>query len=170
MDGKNDSMQFALREAQSIISFQPDRLGHALLLPQAVLKNLYQRVEKIPIECCPTSNVMTLELTSQSDGNLIDGLRNHPNLASWLSNDYPISVSTDDPGIFQTDSTRELMLLKEAFDMKPVDLVRLVLLSVQHIFETDHFKEKLRYAINEQIKNIIQYLNNGAIPKTQKRL
>jgi adenosine deaminase len=108
---------------------------------------------------------MTLELTSQTEGNLIDGLRNHPNLASWLSSGYPISISTDDPGIFHTDSTQELLLLKEAFDVNPVDLVHLVLLSIEHIFETECFRQKLTKSINEQIEKIIRSMYS---PSEQK--
>ena len=156
---EDDLMRFAFREAHSIVSFKPDRLGHALLLPQTVIKELDEMEEKIPIECCPTSNVMTLELCSKSKGNLVEGLRIHPNLASWLSTGYPFSISTDDPGLFHTNSTRELILVLEAFDSNPVDLVQLVLRSVDHTFESECFKEILKHSMAEQIETIVKMMS-----------
>jgi adenosine deaminase len=147
--GENSSsVQFGHQEITDILAFQPDRLGHALLLTDANFEELEKLPNKIPIECCPTSNVMTLELATYYEGDLVHGLRRHPRLGTWLDGDYPISISTDDPGIFNTDSTKELLLVAEAFKMdNPTRLETLMINSIDHIFESDFFKSDIRETI-----------------------
>jgi adenosine deaminase len=125
-----DSERVARAEAEAILLhevFVPDRLGHALLLPPSLQTQLLLR--KIPVETCPTSNVMTLELASSTssavshrpdnDGatsvahreGLEEGMRRHPQLSGWLRHDHPIAICTDDPGVFGTNLTREWELV-----------------------------------------------------------
>ena len=125
-------------EAEAIVmSFCPDRLGHALLLPPPVADALLKL--RVPVECCPTSNVMTLELATAAHhhhrkDDLVEGLRNHPQLRRWLDSDHPISLSTDDSGVFDTDPTREMLLMAEAFGMEEKDLQRLCLRAFEDAF------------------------------------
>ena len=145
---KSTTVEFGHQEITDILAFQPDRLGHALLLTDAMFEELERLPKKIPIECCPTSNVMTLELATHYEGDLVHGLRRHPRLGTWLDGDYPISISTDDPGIFNTDPTMELLLVAEAFKMdNPSRIGTLMINSIDHIFESDFFKSDIREAI-----------------------
>jgi adenosine deaminase len=60
----DDDNRRRYKEAAAMLHFQPDRLGHALLLPpslQALLKQL-----QIPVETCPTSNVTTTAINNNS--------------------------------------------------------------------------------------------------------
>jgi adenosine deaminase len=57
----DELMEFSYRDTKKILDFEPDRLGHALLFTDEMYEAL-ERGKKIPSECCPTSNVMTLEL------------------------------------------------------------------------------------------------------------
>ena len=45
------ALKNAYEEALAVINFRPDRLGHALLIPDALMNRLIQ--QPIPIECCP---------------------------------------------------------------------------------------------------------------------
>ena len=45
------ALKNAYEEALAVINFCPDRLGHALLIPDALMNRLIQ--QPIPIECCP---------------------------------------------------------------------------------------------------------------------
>lgn len=133
--GLSPSAITARREAEAILEsgqFVPDRIGHALLLPPRLQRRLLRL--RIPVETCPTSNVMTLELAEGQDqgrglgharsgasdqplchrhcfASVADGLRRHPQLQSWLECDHPLAVCTDDPGVFGTTLTREWELL-----------------------------------------------------------
>eukprot|EP00984_Skeletonema_dohrnii_P024675 scaffold13818_cov78-Skeletonema_dohrnii-CCMP3373.AAC.1 len=53
-------------EALAVINFRPDRLGHALTLSTSLIELLEKN--PIPIECCPTSNTMTLDFASHHEG------------------------------------------------------------------------------------------------------
>jgi len=134
-------VDFACKDTNAILSFRPDRLGHSLLLTESMFSSL----ENIPVECCPTSNVMTLELAKKYKGDLVHGLKFHPRLKAWIKSNYPISINTDDPGIFNTNSTLELVLLAEAFEMKdPWMIVSIVQNSIDHIFESENVKQRLK--------------------------
>ena len=137
---KNNNELVAYQEAVSIIQFKPERLGHALLLSNSLMDKLIK--DPIHIECCPTSNVMTLGLTTSSSqdtggqrGNLLDGIKYHPQLGQWIHHQYPISINTDDSGIFSTTLTKEYILVMKGYSLSESDLTRIIVNSVQHIFD-----------------------------------
>lgn len=110
-------------EYLDIIQFRPDRLGHAVLMPPESFATL-----RIPVETCPTSNLLTLQLNHHDISTL-----QSMNVRHWIANDYPFAVCTDDPGIFHTSPTQELNLLKAAFhDL--FDVERTMLRSISYGF------------------------------------
>lgn len=133
----------SFEEVSAIFNFRPNRLGHALLLPES-LRNVLMKELLIPVESCPTSNVMTLELAKHMGGNLIHGLKQHPQLPYWLQEEYPISIGTDDPGVFNTNATQELLLLARAWDLKESQIQRIVFSSLEHAFCSDFLKDIIR--------------------------
>ena len=148
---KDEAKLKAYHEAESILQFKPDRLGHALLLSDSLMEKLSQ--QPIPIECCPTSNVMTLELSLHKEGNLLDGMKLHPQLGKWLEKKYPISINTDDSGLFCTNLTKELLLVAKAHHLGDVELSDIVLGSVEHIFDQE-IQSTLRTNIQTKIAQI----------------
>jgi adenosine deaminase len=138
----------AYQEVSAIFDFRPDRLGHALLLPASLREKLMAEV-KVPVESCPTSNVMTLELAKHKSGDLIHGLQQHPQLKHWLESCYPISIGTDDPGVFNTNATQELLLLARALGVTNQELKRIVLDSVNHGFCRGEVKDKIERQMRE---------------------
>lgn len=151
----DEELKRSFEEARSMISFAPDRLGHALYLPDSIWKILYNRNQKIPIECCPTSNILTTGMGDSKATNCVNfesRLRdNHSQLETWISRGYPISINTDDPGIFDTNSTKEYQIIARAFSMNEMDISNIVLNSIDHIFETCKIKEKLKSTIKRFI-------------------
>jgi adenosine deaminase len=117
------------------LDFGPDRIGHALLLPPSLQK--YLSASGIPVESCPTSNVMTLELAKHCSGSLLEGLKQHPQLENWIQTGHSISIGTDDPGVFHTNATKELMLVQKAFNVDKQRLRKIVLESMDHAFCSD---------------------------------
>lgn len=142
----------AFQEANAVLGFRPDRLGHALLLPDSLQSALDE--SHIPIETCPTSNVMTLELATSFNGSLVDGLKCHPRLKHWLETGYSISVSTDDSGVFHTDPTKELALVAIAYRLKEVDLRRIILQSIHHAFCDDVTRSRLATLIRRRLDSL----------------
>jgi adenosine deaminase len=144
----DDKDSKAYRDAEAILDFRPDRLGHALLLPPSLQEKLEGL--KIPVETCPTSNVMTLELAEKSSGgSLLEGMARHPQLRGWLlDTNHPLAISTDDPGVFHTTPTKELVLLQKAYHLKLQDLQKIVLGSVDYAFA----KAEMKRIVKERMK------------------
>ena len=99
---------------------------------------------------------MTLELVHHEHGDLEECLREHPQLSWWLKNKYPISSSTDDPGVFFTNSTRELLLLVKAYNLSKVNIADIVLESVNHIFDQSaEIRKLLHQHMVQTIKELL---------------
>jgi adenosine deaminase len=161
----DDPASAAYAEAKAILEFQPDRIGHGVLLPQDLLDALEQR--RIPVETCPTSNVMTLELhhyhhhTSESSkehhGNLVCGLQRHTGLTHWFQTRHPMAICTDDPGVFDTNPTQELWLLLNAFSfLSLADLCSIVLQSLDFAFCSEAVMEHIRRQIQGRMHMILR--------------
>ena len=145
-------------EALAVINFRPDRLGHALTLSTSLIELLDKN--PIPIECCPTSNTMTLDYALHHEGSLIDGIKMHPHLKKWIECNYPISINTDDSGIFCTNMTKELFLIAKVFDFDEKKLSTIVLDSVDHVFDDD-IRVKLRNDIQSVLVEMMIIEDGG---------
>lgn len=137
----DDGYGSTFQEFKAILDFVPDRLGHALLLPTSLRSTL--DTLRIPVESCPTSNVMTLELATYVHGHIVKGLQRHPQLGHWLETGYPISISTDDCGVFHTNPTKELLLLALAWEVDQATLRQIQINSVNDCFCSDEIKARL---------------------------
>jgi adenosine deaminase len=144
----DDSSRSNYSEVQAMLDFHPDRLGHALFVPSTLWSSQQRH---IPVETCPTSNVMTLELAQHVRGHLIEGLQQHPQLREWLDTQYPLAIGTDDPGVFDTNSTKELWLLCRAFDLNVSTICRLVEQSMEYAFCDEATKRRLQEDIHERM-------------------
>ncbi|KAL7485956.1 hypothetical protein ACHAW6_011550 [Cyclotella cf. meneghiniana] len=151
-------MKVAYEEVKAVLNFRPDRLGHALLLPDSLMEKLMS--QPIPIECCPTSNVMTLELALHYGGSLVDGMKTHPQLGQWIRTRYPFSINTDDSGIFCTTLTKEFLLVAKAFHLSEDDLLDILVRSIDHIFERSILiTAKLKMSILDRVDALKRSLN-----------
>jgi adenosine deaminase len=156
-----DEGTVANAEAAAILQFRPDRLGHAVLLPETLLRKLED--SKIPVETCPTSNVMTLELHHHDDkrsehhGNLVRGLQQHEALNHWMENQHPIAICTDDPGVFDTTITQEMWLLVTAFALSTQKLADLVVQSVDHAFCDATVKKQVQEKIRLRVDAVLKH-------------
>ena len=80
---------------------------------------------EVPIEICPTSNMMTLALPS---------LKAHPTLPSLLRNGRPFSLCTDDSSVFKTNLSQEYAITAKAYNLSKNDIARLAQLSFRYAF------------------------------------
>ena len=97
---------------------------------------------------------MTLDFALHHKGSLIDGIQMHPHLKKWVESKYPISINTDDSGIFCTTLTKEYMLIAKVFDLDERRLSEIVLDSVDHAFDDD-VKMRLRKDIQSVVEELI---------------
>ena len=89
--------------------------------------------EGIPVEVCPSSNLRTRAVRS---------LAEHP-LPGLLEAGVPVTLATDDPGMFHTDLNREYLLCHENFGLSRSELADLARAGVRAAFCTDERKSAL---------------------------
>ena len=116
-----------------VLSFKPERLGHALFLKSYHYNKLYE--SPIPIEIAPTSNFFSLGLESY---------QTHPTISTWLRTGYPFVLCTDDTGVFDSPLSKEYMLVGMSFSLSVFDLLALANRSIDFIFDTS-FTKQLRH-------------------------
>ncbi|MGE4133514.1 MAG: adenosine deaminase [Bdellovibrionales bacterium] len=89
-----------------------DRIGHGVQIyrDEKIMETVRQR--DVPLELCPTSNLLT---------NAVPQLREHP-LRKLFQFGVPVTVNTDDPGIFNTNLNREYRIAHEIIGMTHEEL------------------------------------------------
>jgi adenosine deaminase len=153
----HDDNRRRYKEAAAMLHFQPDRLGHAVLLPpslQALLKQL-----QIPVETCPTSKVTTTSINSNSTTTVLSWRNHHADLKDWLEQGHPLAICTNDPAIFDTTATQELCLVLDAFfgihDKHQQAATKLVLQSMNYAFCDPTTKRLVQERMHERIQTWI---------------
>ena len=122
------------RDLETALEIGVDRVGHATLVREDPL--LFQEfvARRIPIEVNLTSNLRTGAVSSYSE---------HP-AREWFVTGIPISVSTDDPGVFDIDLPHEYRIMVNQLGFTPDDLVSVQLGSIESAFLTREKKTALR--------------------------
>lgn len=118
-----------------------ERIGHGIgaAADPALLAQLAER--GIPLEVCPTSNVCTAAVPS---------LRAHP-LPVLLAAGVPVTLATDDPGMFHTDLNTEYLLCHTEFGLGRAELAELARAGVRAAF----CSEATRTAVLAEIDQLI---------------
>jgi adenosine deaminase len=88
------------------------RIGHGLQIHRDETVMAYLRDNKIPLELCPTSNYLT---------NSISSIPEHP-FRKLMEFGVPVTINTDDPGIFNIQLLGEYQLLVEQFALTEEEL------------------------------------------------
>lgn len=127
------------------------RLGHCIFPPQAFIDaihagGIHEDGGKIGIEICPTSNMVTGEMTQ--------GLRDEHHFPLWWKkgNGALISINTDDTGLFLCDLSTELHDIAEAFDLTWDDLVDIQRMALESSFHPH--KDKLLARFEQQLAEV----------------
>ena len=113
------------RESMEILEFNPDRLGHFNYFDSDLLDLVFKK--RIPLEVCPSSNQCTLGLTT---------LKDH-HFGIFLKQKYPMSICTDDTGVFDTNLSKEMFEMFKSFDMSRNDVKEFLLRSCQCVLEEE---------------------------------
>jgi adenosine deaminase len=75
----------------------------------------------------------------------------HPQLKRWLlETKHPLAISTDDPGVFHTTATKELVLLQNAYKLTVEDLKGIILKSMDYAFADRDTKQLLKERMKER--------------------
>jgi len=121
-----------IREAVELLGVE--RIGHgiAAVHDPALMDLLADR--RIPLEICPHSNLLTGALAKQL-GRREVRTADHP-LPTLLRHGIPVTLSTDDPAMFQTDLTKEYVHAQN-MGLTEAELEQIVAAGFDHSFGPD---------------------------------
>ncbi|MFY0408828.1 adenosine deaminase [Solicola sp. PLA-1-18] len=110
-----------------------ERVGHGIAAAQdpALLAHLAEH--GIPLEVCPTSNLRT---------RAVERIEDHP-FTALRDAGVVVTLSSDDPGMFDTTLQREYQLAHDVFGLDRGALVDLAQASVDASFATDDVRRSL---------------------------
>ncbi|UCD58185.1 MAG: adenosine deaminase, partial [Candidatus Hydrogenedentota bacterium] len=125
-------------------SLGAERIGHGVSArgDEELLEQL--RIQNIPVEMCPTSNVQTGAVRSYSD---------HP-LPEYLRRGLLVTVNSDDPAMFGTSLTQEYKLCCEKLGLSWEEIRTLCLNGVRASFLRDRDKQRLLEEFEEEFAGI----------------
>jgi len=118
-----------VREAIEILGVE--RIGHGIAVMRDERTMDFVAARGIPLEICPTSNLRTGALARQIGGDSA-GYDRHP-LASFFRRGLPITLSSDDPAMFETTLSDEYRHAS-GMGLSSHNLVRLAEASFHHSF------------------------------------
>jgi aminodeoxyfutalosine deaminase len=121
-----------------------DRVGHGIAAADDddLLRELAER--QVTLEVCPTSNVATGAVRSYAD---------HP-LPALLDAGVPVTVATDDPGVFDTDLNHEYRLAAEICGLDPDGIVALVSSGIEAAFCDPSRKAELSAELDRAVAHL----------------
>lgn len=119
----------SVRDAVEILGVE--RIGHGIgvIHDERLMDLLAER--GIPLEICPTSNLRTGALARQLAG-ASAGYAQHP-LAALYRRGVPVTISSDDPAMFETTLTREYVHAS-AMGLTLAELAQIAEASFRHSF------------------------------------
>lgn len=117
----------------ALTNLHAERIGHGTSAVRDPNLLAHLAGEGIAVEVCPSSNIRTRAVRS---------LAEHP-LPRLLDAGVPVTLATDDPGMFHTDLNREYLLTHEHFGLSRGDLAELARSGVRAAFCTEDRKEAL---------------------------
>lgn len=145
----------SVQELITLLSFEPDRLGHVIHVPDTIKKQIKDK--NLGLELCVSCNVQA---------KLIEGDVADHHFVSWIKTECPVilcvsvlmphsaqrltvSMQTDDVGVFRSKLSNEYSLVAEAFSLSRDDLISLCERAVEVIFGGDYQKQRLRTLVKD---------------------
>ena len=123
----------------AVTELAAERIGHGIGAAgdPRLLELLAERA--IPLEVCPTSNLRT---------GAVRAIEEHP-LPALLAAGVPVTLATDDPGMFHTDLDAEYRLCHEVFGMGVAELAAIARTGARAAFCSTELRDALLAEIDE---------------------
>ncbi|KAJ4290228.1 hypothetical protein N0V90_010443 [Kalmusia sp. IMI 367209] len=125
-------------ELNTLLSWHPDRLGHVI----HVKDDFRQHIEKenIGVELCLSCNV---------HGKLITGTYSDHHFGMWRHTSVPITLCTDDVGVFCSPLSQEYYLAATHFGLDRAELRTLAQRPISSIFTGARERARLEYIFRQ---------------------
>lgn len=129
----------------SVRELQADRIGHGVrsIEDPALLQHLVDY--QIPLEVNPTSNLQL---------HVYETIEEHP-FKKLDELGIPVTINSDDPPLFNSSLSQEYLLVAEAFDYEPADLVSLARRAFMVSGVELEVKEKLLAEFDEVVEGLL---------------
>ena len=127
--------------AQAIHFCGAHRIGHGVRLREDGDLLNYVNDHRVPLECCPSSNVQT---------GAVKDLASHP-LKFYLDFGCRVTVNTDNRLITNTTVTKELWVATKALGLNAVDIRNLLIAGFKSAFLTFHDRAELMRKVTKEI-------------------
>ncbi|KAL4869790.1 hypothetical protein BDV12DRAFT_72493 [Aspergillus spectabilis] len=124
-------------ELQTMLSFNPDRLGHVIHVPDDIRREIAHR--RLGLELCMSCNVHA----KMFDGGFLDH-----HFGYWRHEDCPLVLCTDDMGFFCSPVSNEYLLAAEHHELTRSDILNISRKATDTIFGGNDEKERLRKLLN----------------------
>jgi adenosine deaminase len=128
--------------AQAVHVCGAHRIGHGCRLRENGDLLHYVNDHRIPLECCPSSNVQT---------GAIRDLGSHP-LKLYFNLGLRVTVNTDNRLVTDTSVSRELWLCHTQMGLSLADLKQIVLAGFKSAFLPFHVKQQYLRAVSEELR------------------
>ncbi|KAE8147706.1 Metallo-dependent hydrolase [Aspergillus avenaceus] len=125
-------------ELDTLLGFNPDRLGHVIHVPGDVKREIVRR--RLGLELCISCNVHA----KMFDGGFFDH-----HFGEWRLEECPVVLCTDDMGFFCSPVSNEYLLAAQHFELSRADIVRICRKAVGVIFGGEEEKKRLHRLLDE---------------------
>lgn len=132
-----------IRNPRDAMIMGAERLGHGVNLAKDIVTLEYAIRQKTAVEVNLTSNLRLTDVASVST---------HPFL-DYLRLGLPVSLSTDDEGIFETDINHECELAIQETDLTYAELRQMAINSIETSFASDADKAQLLMRLTQALVN-----------------
>src|SRR3954447_5339711 len=137
--------------AQALHYCGAHRIGHGVRLREDGDLLNYVNDHRIPIECCPSSNVQT--------GAVMD-MASHP-FKFYLDFGIRVTINTDNRLITDTSVTKELSIVSKQFGLDASDIRNILVAGFKSSFLTFHDRAQLVRKAQAEIDEVIQSFSDG---------
>ncbi|MFD1050941.1 adenosine deaminase, partial [Kibdelosporangium lantanae] len=114
----------------AITDLKAERIGHGTSAAQDPRLMAHLADNNIAVEVCPTSNIRT---------KAVSAFERHP-LPVLLDSGVPVTLATDDPGMFHTTVNQEYLTCHEVFGFDRETLAELAITGVRASYAPDVVK------------------------------
>lgn len=147
------------RDIETALELGVDRLGHATMLARN--PGLMERVRErgVTLEINLTSNLRTAAVPSYAE---------HPVRAFYKAG-IPVTLSTDDPGVFGIDLDHEYGVLAGPLRFTPEEILTVSFQGIDALFLPEDRKREIRREFESSLGALLGRLRKAAEPSVESR-